>query len=107
MWDAVSDNVSVLHPKEMIFEYMESEGWSQRDLAEITGLPPATIDELCSGKASISAIEASAFARAFGRPAGFWLSLQQRFDATNRPAPLCYHLRYPTEAFVPRPDAGH
>ena len=71
---------NILHPKEMVLEYLESEKWSQRDLAEKTGLSANTISELCSGKAGITAQTALALEPVFNRPAHFWLNLQRRFD---------------------------
>jgi HTH-type transcriptional regulator/antitoxin HigA len=71
---------SVPHPGEMVVEYLESFGWSQRDLARRADVTPKTISEICSGKASISPATALAFEKTFARPAHFWLALQRRFD---------------------------
>jgi HTH-type transcriptional regulator/antitoxin HigA len=45
---------AVPHPGEMVLEYLEFYGWSQRDLARRTGLTPKTISEICNGKAPIT-----------------------------------------------------
>lgn len=71
---------TVTHPGEIVMEYLEFYGWSQRDLARRTGITPKTISEICSGKSSISPNTAILFENVFKRPAHFWLNLQQRFD---------------------------
>jgi len=71
---------TIPHPGEMVVEYLEFQGWSQRDLARRTGLTPKTISEICNGKAPISAATALALEKAFQRPAHFWLNLQRQFD---------------------------
>jgi len=70
----------VPHPGETVLEYLEFNGWSQRDLSRRTGLTPKTISEICNGKGPISPSTAIAFERVFERPAHFWLSLQRQFD---------------------------
>lgn len=68
------------HPGETVVDYLEFNGWSQRDLARRTDLTPKTISEICNGKAPISPPTALAFERVFKRPAHFWLNLQRQFD---------------------------
>jgi addiction module HigA family antidote len=68
------------HPGDTVVDYLEFNGWSQRDLARRTDLTPKTISEICNGKASISPPTALAFEKAFRRPAHFWLNLQRQFD---------------------------
>jgi addiction module HigA family antidote len=70
---------AVPHPGETVGEYLEFNGWSQRDLARRTGLTPKTISEICAGKGPITPSTALAFEKVFRRPAHFWLSLQQKF----------------------------
>lgn len=71
---------TVAHPGEAVVEYIEFNGWSQRDLARRTGLTPKTISEICNGKAPITPTTSLALEKVFQRPARFWLSLQQHFD---------------------------
>lgn len=68
------------HPGETLTEYMEFNGWSQRDLSRRTGLTPKTISEICNGKAPISPTTALALEKVLGRPAHLWLNLQRQFD---------------------------
>jgi HTH-type transcriptional regulator / antitoxin HigA len=70
----------VPHPGEIVTEYLEFNGWSQRDLARRTALTPKTISEVCNGKATVSPTTALALEKAFQRPASFWLNLQRQFD---------------------------
>lgn len=71
---------SVAHPGEVITEYLEFNGWSQRDLARRTSLAPKTISEVCNGKAPVSPVTALALEKALQRPASFWLNLQRQYD---------------------------
>src|SRR5712664_4096016 len=70
----------VPHPGDYVAEYLDFNGWSQRDLARRTGLTPKTISEICNGKAPISATTALALEKVFGRPAHFWLNLQRHYE---------------------------
>lgn len=71
---------AVPHPGEVVLEYLDFQGWSQRDLARRTGISPKTISEICNGKAAISPMTALALEKALQRPAHFWLNLQRQFD---------------------------
>ena len=73
----------ILHPKEMLLEYLEAKAWGQRDLAREAGLSIKTVSGLCSGKIGITTKTASALEVAFNRPAHFWLNLQRRFDQAS------------------------
>lgn len=68
------------HPGEIVVEYLEFNGWSQRDLARRTGLTPKTISEICNGKAPITPATALALENVLKRPAHFWLNLQALYD---------------------------
>ena len=70
----------VPHPGETVLEYLEFNGWSQRDLARRTGLTPKTISDICNGKGPITPPTALAFEKALQRPAHLWLNLQLCFD---------------------------
>jgi HTH-type transcriptional regulator / antitoxin HigA len=76
-----------VHPGEIVSEYVEFHGWTQRDLARRTGLTPKTISEICNGKAPLTPTTALAFEKVLRRPAHFWLNLQRQYDeaeARNR-----------------------
>lgn len=74
--------IGTLHPGEVLLEYLESSGWTQRDLARRSGVTPKTISEICNRKAPISPRTSLAFEKVFRRPARFWLNLQRQFDET-------------------------
>jgi HTH-type transcriptional regulator/antitoxin HigA len=88
------DSSSAPHPGEMVQEYLDHNGWSQRDLARRTDLTPKTISEICNGKAPITPPTALAFERTFQRPAHLWLNLQRQFDeaqARSRETAKIFH----------------
>jgi HTH-type transcriptional regulator/antitoxin HigA len=70
----------VPHPGEVLTEYLEVNGWSQRDLARRTGLTPKTISELCNGKGPVTPPTSLLLEKALQRPASFWLNLQRQYD---------------------------
>ncbi len=72
--------ISIAHPGETVVDYLDSHGWTQRDLSRRSGLTPKTVSEICNGKAPVSSSTSIAFERVFGRPAHFWMNLQSRFD---------------------------
>jgi HTH-type transcriptional regulator / antitoxin HigA len=76
----IYEPTTVPHPGETVVEYLECNGWSQRDLARRAGLTPKTISEICNGKAPITATTALALEKIFQRPAHFWLNLQRIYD---------------------------
>lgn len=76
----VYEPTTVTHPGETVVDYLEFNGWSQRDLARRTGLTPKTISEICNGKAPITTTTALALEPVLKRPAHFWLNLQVQFD---------------------------
>ena len=68
------------HPGEVVVDYLEFHGWTQRDLARRSGLTPKTISEICNGKAPVTPQTALAFEKVLQRPARFWLNLQRQYD---------------------------
>jgi len=71
---------AVSHPGEVVVDYLEFHGWTQRDLSRRTGLTPKTISEICNEKAPVTPQTALAFERVLQRPARFWLNLQRQYD---------------------------
>ena len=65
---------AVVHPGEIVSEYIEFHGWTQRDLARRTGLTPKTISEILNGKAPVMPATALALEKVLRRPAHFWLT---------------------------------
>lgn len=59
-------------PGETLLETLEALGMSQVELAERTGRPKKTINEIIKGKAAITPETALQFERVLGVPASFW-----------------------------------
>lgn len=70
-------------PGNTLLEVLEMIGLSQAELAERTGRPKKTINEIVKGKAAITPDTALQLERVLGRPsAGYWISLEQKYRAT-------------------------
>lgn len=74
---------TAVHPGEIVSEYVECHGWTQRDLARRTGLTPKTISEIFNGKAPVMPATALALEKVLRRPAHFWLNLQRQYDESE------------------------
>ena len=61
-------------------EFMVPLGITQGQLASAMGVSRRTVNELCTGKRSITVDTALMLAKAFGNTPNFWLNLQQRND---------------------------
>src|SRR6266704_5389855 len=78
-------------PGEFINDELETRGWTQEDLSEITGLPSPVISNIINAKRAISPDIASSFAAAFGTTAQFWMNLEtsyQLFSETRADASI-------------------
>jgi len=70
-------------PGETLLETIESIDMSQAELAERTGRPRKTINEIIKGKAAIMPETALQFERVLGTPAGFWNNLERNYQETQ------------------------
>lgn len=61
-------------------EFMVPLGITQGELADAMGVSRRTVNELCTGKRSITVDTALMLAKVFGNTPNFWLNLQQRND---------------------------
>jgi addiction module HigA family antidote len=68
-------------PGATLQETLESLGLSQAELAERTGRPKKTINEIIKGKAAITPETALQFERVLGVPASLWSNLEQNYRA--------------------------
>ena len=69
------------HPGEMLLEeFLKPMGISQRDLAEGIRVPYQRVNELVNRRRGITPSTALRLSKYFGNSAGFWLSLQHRWD---------------------------
>jgi HTH-type transcriptional regulator / antitoxin HigA len=66
-------------PGETLQEVLEERGMSQAELAERTGRPKKTINEIINGKAAITPETALQFERVLGVPASFWNNRERRY----------------------------
>lgn len=69
-------------PGETLRETLQAIGMTQVELAERTGRPKKTINEIISGKAAITAETALQFERVLGIPASFWNNLERNYEET-------------------------
>jgi HTH-type transcriptional regulator/antitoxin HigA len=69
----------VTPPGETLQETLEAIGMSQAELAERTGRPKKTINEIIKGKAAISPETALQLERVLGVPASFWNSRERQY----------------------------
>ncbi|MFH1635194.1 MAG: helix-turn-helix domain-containing protein [Chloroflexota bacterium] len=66
-------------PGETLLEMLEERGMSQAELAERTGRPKKTINEIIKGKATITPATALQLERVLGAPANFWNNREQQY----------------------------
>ena len=71
----------IIHPGETIADVLEERGITQAELAAQTGVSPAYVSNVISGKRDISAKFAFALEYALGVSKTFWLNLQTNYDA--------------------------
>jgi addiction module HigA family antidote len=70
----------VTPPGETLLETLDVLSMSQAELAERTGRPKKTINEIIRGKAAITSETALQFEKVLGIPAGFWISREQNYQ---------------------------
>jgi HTH-type transcriptional regulator/antitoxin HigA len=66
-------------PGETLDEVLLERGMSQAELADRTGRPKKTINEIVRGKAAITVETALQFERVLGIPANFWIAREQQY----------------------------
>lgn len=71
----------VIHPGETIADVLEQRNITQLELATRTGMSPAYVNNVISGKKDISAKFAMHLEYALSIPKSFWLNLQANYDA--------------------------
>lgn len=76
----------VFPPGEFLKEELEARGWTQTDLAEILGRPLRLVNEIISGKRSISPETAKGLGDALGTSAQFWLNLESAYQLSRVPS---------------------
>lgn len=66
-------------PGRILMRELEARGWTQKDLAEITGRPIQAINEIIQAKKQITPETALELAEAFGTSAEFWTNLETNY----------------------------
>ena len=79
----------LIHPGETIADVLEDRGITQVELATRTGVSPAYISAIISGKKNISTNFARSLEYALGIPKSFWLNLQANYDAERLEVKMC------------------
>lgn len=71
----------IIHPGETIADVINERGVTQAELAIRTGVSPAYVSSVISGKKDISSNFAMALEYALDVPKSFWLNLQANYEA--------------------------
>lgn len=78
-------------PGRTLVRELEARGWTQKDLAEITGYPMQTIYEIVQVEKQITPETALKFAIAFGTSADFWINLERNYWLGSKITTLCHN----------------
>jgi antitoxin HigA-1 len=73
-------NRAPTHPGEMILEFLEDLGKTQREFADAIGVSRVRLNELIHGRRSMTPDTALRLEQTLGKPAYWWLGLQQDYD---------------------------
>ncbi|MGF1588975.1 MAG: HigA family addiction module antitoxin [Pleurocapsa sp.] len=73
----------VVSPGRILQRELDARGWTQKDLAEITGLPTKGIDEIIKRTKQITPETATALSAALGTTATFWTNLEAKYHILN------------------------
>ncbi len=69
-----------IHPGEMLKDELEARGISQKDFAELTGIPTTQLNEIIKGKRGIYADTAILIEKALKMDAVLWTNMQTNFE---------------------------
>lgn len=71
-------------PGDFILDFLNSLGWTQNDLAEVTGFSLKTINLLINNKQGITPETAVTLEKVFGSPANFWIEVDAKYQIRKR-----------------------
>lgn len=71
-------------PGDFILDFLDSLGWTQNDLAEITGFSTKTINLLINNKQGITPETAVTLEKVFGSPADFWIEVDAKYQIRKK-----------------------
>ena len=78
------------HPGEVIKDEIEARNISQQTFASLLGVESSYLDELISGKRSITVDIAFLLEKELKIPASFWLNLQSQYNLDSREIEMKY-----------------
>ena len=77
----IPTNRQPTHPGELLREeFLDSDEFTQKDLADAIQVPYQRINEIIAGKRGVTPSTALRLAKFFGMSADFWMNLQMKFD---------------------------
>lgn len=76
----MSDFAEIFPPGEFLREELEERGWSQLDLAKITGKSERLVNEVVNAKRTVTPETAKALSAAFGTSPQYWLNLENAWQ---------------------------
>ena len=71
-------------PGDFILDFLDSLGWNQNDLADVTGFSLKSINQLINNKQGITPETAITLEKAFGSPAEFWLEVDAKYQIRKK-----------------------
>ena len=71
-------------PGDFILDFLDSFGWTQNDLAEVTGFSLKTINLLINNRQGITPETAVTLEKVFGSPADFWIEVDAKYQIRKR-----------------------
>lgn len=77
------DNITpfaAIHPGELVRDELNERGMTQKQLAEIIGMPAPVLNDIIKGRRNINTETAILLQDVFGIEARLWLALQSQYD---------------------------
>ena len=71
-------------PGDYILDFLDSLGWTQNDLADVTGFSLKSINQLINNKQGITQETAITLEKVFGSPAEFWLNVDAKYQIRKK-----------------------
>ncbi len=77
---AVNGDDMNIHPGEILLDFMDEYGLSQRRLADLLGVSPRAINEIVHGRRRVTAPMSLRLGKLFGQTDSYWTKLQAEYD---------------------------
>ncbi len=75
-------------PGEFVRDELEARGWTQEDLAEIMGRDLRLVNEIITGKRSITPDTARGLGEALDTSGQYWMNIQSSFQLSRSESPI-------------------